>query len=417
MFALVDCNSFYVSCEKAFRPHLKTKPVVVLSNNDGCIISRSQEAKAIGIGMAEPLFKCEHLIKKYGVEVFSANFVLYGDMSDRIMSILSRFTSDMEIYSIDEAFLLFEDSSHLRVEETARNLREMIKKTTSIPVSIGIASTKTLAKLGNHFAKDHPETGGVCLIKEEEIDKYLLQTPIREIWGIGKEKEIFLKRNGITNALELKNAQDDWIKKHLTITTLRTVWELRGIPCIALEEAVPSKKAIGTSRTFGYEVQTFEEIEEAVSAYTSHAAHKLRKQGSMAQYIQVYIESNPFKDGPYYRNSAGTRLMPTAYTPKLIEIAKGLAKKIYREGWSYKKCGIILSDFLSKQHGQSDFFEASYENSAKESLMRTIDHHNAKREIQLFWASEGIDKPWFMKQARKSQCFTTRWNELLEIRI
>jgi DNA polymerase V len=330
VFALVDCNSFYVSCEKVFHPSVNNKPVVVLSNNDGCAISRSNEAKRIGIGMGAPIFKCQDIVKQHDVKVFSANFVLYGDMSNRVMGVLSNFTPNLEIYSIDEAFLSLEGFEHLNLENYARKIRGEVKKQTGIPVSIGVAPTKTLSKVANHYAKDHPEFNGVfTLMDENKIIRILSQTPVREIWGIGKEKAIFLERHGIKTAFNLRNATDEWIKKHLTIVTLRTVWELRGIPCLSLEEVQPNKKAIATTRTFGYEVSHISEMEEAVSAYVSRSAEKLRRQKSLAGHIQVYVETNPFKDTPYYRNSVGIDINPqTADTVRLIEVAKNLLKQI-----------------------------------------------------------------------------------------
>lgn len=420
VFALVDCNSFYVSCEKVFNPAVRNKPVVVLSNNDGCAISRSQEAKAAGVAMGAPIFKCRDLVRKHGIEVFSANFVLYGDMSNRVMAVLGQFTPNLEVYSIDEAFLSLQGFEHYGLEGHGRQIRASVYKQTGIPVSIGVAPTKTLAKIANHYAKDHPETRGVfCLMERDAIDHYLSLTPVREIWGIGKEKAGFLERNGIKNALELKNAPDEWIKRHLTVVTLRTVWELRGTPCLSLEEVRPDKKAIATTRTFGHEVGSFDEMEEAVAAYISRSAEKLRGQRSLAGHVQVYVETNPFKDAPYYRNSAGTVVSPpTAYTPRLIAAAKGLLKRVYREGLKYKSCGVFLMDLCPQTNGQEYIFDEKYQGSPRQRLMEVMDRHNRRTNTgKLFLAAEGLGKPWFMKQAHRSKRFTTRWDELLEIRL
>lgn len=420
VFALVDCNSFYVSCERVFNPSVRKKPVVVLSNNDGCAISRSAEAKAIGIAMGAPIFKCRELVQKHGVEIFSANFVLYGDMSSRVMAVLRQFTPNLEVYSIDEAFLSLQGFESRGLEDYGRKIRANVYQQTGLPVSIGVAPTKTLAKVANHYAKDHKETGGVfCLMTEADIDHYLAQTPVREIWGIGREKAIFLERNGIHNAFELKRAPDEWIKKHLTIVTLRTVWELRGTSCLTLEEASPDKKAIATTRTFGYEVSDIAEMEEAVAAYVSRSAEKLRRQKSLAGYVQVYIETNPFKDMPYYRNSSGIEVTPpTAYTPHLIETAKGLLKRIYRDGLRYKSCGVFLMNLCPQVHEQDDLFDEKYQGSPRQRLMDIMDRYNRQANTgKLFMAAEGLGKPWFMKQAHKSKRFTTRWDELLEVKI
>jgi DNA polymerase V len=420
IFALVDCNNFYVSCERVFDPAVRRQPVVVLSNNDGCAISRSNEAKRIGIAMGAPIFKCQEIVKQHDVKVFSANFVLYGDMSNRVMSVLSNFTPNMEVYSIDEAFLSLSGFEQLNFEKYARTIQVEVKRLTGIPVSIGVAPTKTLAKVANHFAKDHPETGGVfSLMEEGEIDRCLAQTPVRELWGIGKEKAIFLNRHGIQNALELRNAPDQWIKKHLTVVTLRTVWELRGISCLTLEETQPNKKAIGTSRTFGYEVNNFAEMEEAVCAYIAKSAVKLRRQKSLAGYVQVYVETNPFKEGKFYRNSAGMDVMPpTADTTILMKAAKGLLKTIYRDGLKYKSCGVILTNLSPETLEQDYLFDTVYQRSPRKRLMEVVDRYNARTNTgKLFWVSEGLGKPWYMKQAHKSKRFTTRWDEILEIRI
>jgi len=417
--ALVDCNSFYVSCEKVFNPALRNKPVVVLSNNDGCAISRSQEAKDVGIAMGAPIFKCEELVKRHDVKVISANFVLYGDMSERVMATLSTFSPNVYVYSIDEAFLSLDGFEHFGYLEYGREIRKTVKERTGIPVSVGIAPTKTLAKVANHIAKDHPKMGGVFYFTDEnDIDRWLEKTPVKEIWGIGHEKALFLNRNGITNALQLKNAPDEWIKKHLTIVTLRTVKELRGNPSLSFDETQPDKKAIVTSRTFGYEVSNLGEMEEAVSAYVSKAAEKLRHQNSVTGYLQVFIETNPFK-GHYYRNSASIDVTPpTAYTPQLVEIAKRLLAKIYKEGYRYKSCGVMLTNFSNENLVQQDLFNPVYTESSNQRLMKVMDGYNRSTNGgQLFFAAEGLGKPWFMKQSRKSKRYTTRWDELLEIKI
>ncbi len=420
VFALVDCNSFYVSCERVFDPSSRGCPTVVLSNNDGCAISRSSEAKAVGIAMGAPIFKCQQLVRTHNVKVFSANFVLYGDMSNRVMAVLSEFTPNLEVYSIDEAFLALDEFQHLDLHDYAKKMRLSVRQQTGIPVSVGIASTKTLAKVANHYAKDHVETNGVfCLLDESLVDHYLKQTPVREVWGIGNEKAEFLQLNGINNAFELKNAQDEWVKKHLTVVTLRTVWELRGISCLSLEEAAPDKKAIGISRTFGYEVNELAQMQEAVSAYMSRAAEKLRRQKSLCGFVQVYVETNPFKNTPFYRNSAGTDISPaTAYTPHLVKTGLSLLERIFRPGLNYKSCGVILTHLSSQEREQENLFEEHYQDSARQKLMKVVDDYNRGTNAgKLFLAAEGLGKPWYMKQARKSKRFTTRWDELLEIKI
>ena len=340
-------------------------------------------------------------------------------MSDRVMSALSSFTPSLEIYSIDEAFLSLEGFENYGYLDYGRKIRNTVKERTGIPVSVGIAPSKTLAKVANHLAKDNPKMGGVfCFTDEKDIDRWLEKTPVKEIWGIGSEKALFLNRHGIMNALQLKNAPDEWIKKHLSVVTLRTVKELRGIPSISFDEIQPNKKAIVTSRTFGYEVTGLAEIEEAVSAYAAKAAEKLRSQNSIAGHLQVFIETNPFK-GSYYRNSASIDITPpTAYTPQLVEMAKRLLSKIYKDGYRYKSCGVMLTNFSDENSAQQDLFKPVYTESPNQRLMKVMDAHNRSTDSgQLFFAAEGLGKPWFMKQSHRSKRFTTRWDELLEINI
>ncbi len=420
LFALVDCNNFYASCERVFNPSLKDKPIVVLSNNDGCVIARSNEAKAIGIKMGEPIFKCQGLVDRHKVFVYSANFVLYGDISRRVMNTLSSFSSEMEIYSIDEAFLSLDGFENFDLDQYALKIRQKIKRDTGLPVSVGIAPTKTLAKIANRFAKKHTPTGGVfCLIKEDEINRWLEKTAVEDIWGIGFEKAIVLKRNGIENALQLKQAKDDWIKKHLTVVSLKTVLELRGIACFGLDETTPDKKAIGTSRTFGREVNSFGELQEAVAAYIAKSAQKLRAQSSVCGYIQVFAASNPFKGEKYYSNAAGIDITPpSADTATLIRASQGLLKLIFRPQISYKRAGVLLMALEPQNTAQQYLFDQPYQDSRRQTLMKTVDAFNrSTNHGKIFWAAEGMDKPWYMKQSNKSKRFTTRWDEILEIKI
>ncbi|MDE2028644.1 MAG: Y-family DNA polymerase [Candidatus Omnitrophica bacterium] len=417
LFALCDCNNFFASCERVFDPSLRGKPVVVLSNNDGCVIARSNEAKALGIGMAEPYFKCRDLIEHNGVKVYSANFVLYGDLSARVMSTLAQFTPEIEIYSIDEAFLSLDGLSHDPLAYV-KGIREQVRRDTGMPVSIGVAPTKTLAKAANRIAKKYSSQGVYCLSQQQEISHWLEKIEVRDIWGIGTEKAEFLKRHGIVNASQLAACTDEWIKKHLTITTLKTVLELRGISCLPLEDVLPDKKSIGTSRTFGWQVSALEELEEAAAAYIGNAAEKLREQKSVCGYVQVFIETDRFKEGRY-ANAAGIDMTPpTAYTPDLIAAAKRLVKKIYREGYRYKKAGVILTDLRPDSHEQVFLFDETYKGTRKSRIMEVMDGFNRSTNSgKIFVAGEGVKQPWDMKQAHKSMRFTTRWDELLEIRI
>ncbi|MBF0384580.1 MAG: Y-family DNA polymerase [Candidatus Omnitrophica bacterium] len=420
LFALVDCNNFYVSCERVFNPSLNNQPVVVLSNNDGCAVSRSNEAKALGIRMGEPIFKCRELVNKHSIKVLSSNYVLYGDISQRVMNTLSRFTPKLEIYSIDEAFLSLDGFAHYNLLEYAKEINRTVRRDTGIPVSVGIAATKTLAKVANRIAKKNPATNGVfCLTDEKFIDPLLENTGVGDIWGIGCAREKLLKSYGINNALQLKNASEDWIQKHLTIMGLKTVRELRGISCLPLEETSPPKKVIATTRSFGHEVRSFDELAESTAAYASNAAEKLREQNSVCGHIQLFIATNPFKNGEQYANSSSMRINPpSAYTPDFTNCARMLLKSIYREGFSYKRAGVILFDISSSKNSQEYLFEETYQNSPKEKLMKTIDKINSRLNYgKLFFASEGLDKPWYMRQSNRSKRFTTSWNEILEIKI
>lgn len=418
LFALCDCNNFYASCERVFNPALRGVPVVVLSNNDGCVIARSNEAKALGVGMGEPYFKGRELMERHKVQVYSANFVLYGDISARVMNTLARFTPDLEIYSIDEAFLALDGLSQ-DTPAYVKDIRDAVKKEVGMPVSIGVAPTKTLAKVANKIAKKHSADGVFCLLEQTDIDRWLKTIEVRDIWGIGGEKAEFLKRHGIENALQLKNSTDEWIKKHLTVVTLKTVWELRGIPCLPLEEILPDKKAIGTSRTFGHEVSGLDELTEAMAAYTAKAAEKLRRQRSVCGYVQVFVETDRFKEGRFYTNSAGIDVTPpTAYTPDLIKTAVQLVGRVYRSALRYKKAGVVLTNLSPEAREQGFLFDATYMDTAKQRLMRAVDGFNRSANSgKIFSAAEGIKQPWYMKQAHKSRRFTTRWDELLEIKI
>ena len=415
MFALVDCNNSYVSCERVFNPSLKRKPVVVLSNNDGCVVARSNEAKALGIGFGTPFFKNEEMVKRHNIAVYSSNYTLYGDMSARVMKTLAAFTPDMEVYSIDEAFLSFEGFRGIDINAYAREIKKKVKQATGIPASIGIAQTKTLAKVANYVAKNREETNGVFfLVKEQEIEQHLRQLPVGKIWGIGPAMKAFLKRHTIYTAFQLIQAPDAWIKTHLKVTGLRTVMELRGVPCIPLEHHRPDKKAIGCSKSFGRYVTDIKQLQEACAQYVSCAAQKLRAQKSVTGYLQVYVTTNRFKEGPQYFNTLGMNIdPPTAYTPTLVKAAQQIVKKIVKPQLRYKKIGILLSNLVPDTSGQLDLFADSYQTSlGKQKLMQIIDYINEKTKGTVHFAAEGIQRPWRMRQMHKSKCFTTRWEEI-----
>jgi DNA polymerase V len=416
--AIVDCNNFYASCERVFNPKLKDKPIVVLSNNDGMIIARSNEAKSLGIPMGSPLFKIEDIVKKHDVRVFSSNYILYGDMSQRVMTTLEQFSPDIEIYSIDEAFINLQGFSHLDINNYAREIRETVKQWTGIPVSVGIAATKTLAKIANRFAKKHHDKNGILNlynIPQKDIDSYLEQTDISDVWGVGRQYTKLLYKHGINNALQLKNADDKWIKKKMTVMGLRTVLELRGIPCIDYEYMPPPKKSIVSSRSFGRTVENIEEIKEAISLFTSIAAEKLRHQQSAANLLSVFLRTNPFKKTAQYHNGVVVTLpVATDITAELIEYAMKGVEQIYRPGFLYYKVGVMLSDIVPKSSTQFSLFDKSNRPAMAKvtEIMDTINNHYGKGT--LFYARLGTRREWHTRADKRSARFTTDWNDLPE---
>lgn len=415
MFALVDCNSFYVSCERVFNPKWKGKPVVVLSNNDGCVIALSNEAKALGIPMGVPFFQIKNLIEAHGVIACSSNYTLYGDISARVMQTLKPFAADMQIYSIDEAFMLLH---HKDNDAYARHIRKTVLQCTGIPVSIGVAATKTLAKVANKMAKKHPSLGGVFVLQTQEaIDKALDTLPVTDIWGIGRRMGGRLNRLGIQSAKQMRDAQDSIIRKNLTVTGLRTAWELRGISCLSLEEVPPLKKSVTNSRAFGKPVDTLEELCEAVASYTARAAEKIREQNSLSSHMVVYVELHPFASGSFH-----TRIVfpqPTAYTPHLIGYAKTAIESLFQKGCRYRKAGVILDGLVPDGNYQQDLFTPQGPQVEKQKkIMKTMDLLNEKYgHTVLRTAAEGFSRTWQMKQGLRTPRYTTHWDEILTIKI
>ncbi len=422
IFALVDCNNFYASCERVFDPQLEGKPVVILSNNDGCAVALSNEAKALGIQVGTPVFTLKELIRKNGIQVLSSNYALYGDMSGRVMSVVSEFSPDYEIYSIDEIFLSL-DGYRKDLTELGRRIRRKVRKWTGIPVSVGVARTKTLAKVANRIAKKNASFRSVLdLTARPDLDEFLARVSVEDIWGIGPKKGLFLHNQKIHTALDLKNVPDAFARKFLGgVTGLRTVWELRGVSCFPLENLPGPRREIISSRSFGKPVESFAHLSEAVSLYVTRAAEKLRRQGSLASVIQVFIHTNRFLRGsePQYFNSAVRRLpRPTDSTPDLISAAVGLLRTIYRNGFRYKKAGIVLSDTVNADGSPGELFADPAVDREKSDLMKTVDAINAKwgREMVRF-ARSGAGLPvWIMRRENLSRRYTTSWDELLEVR-
>ena len=404
--ALIDCNSFYVSCERLFNPKIRKKPVVVLSNNDGCIISRSNEAKALGIKMGEPYFKAKDIIVKNNVQVFSSNYSLYGDISRRVMRTLKRFNSEIEVYSIDEAFLDLSNFSDDEIESVGIEIRSIILQWTGIPTSIGIAKTKTLSKIANHIAKKE-KSGVVSLIGIEDIDPILEKIEIGDVWGVGRQLTKFYIKNDIYNAKQLKNISNTWIKKSSNVLSSRTAMELRGISCIDLEIQDSKRKSCVVSRSFGKKVETFQELKESVTNYCLNASEKIRSESLIAKSVTVFLRTSPFQNiGIYYSNSK-TIDFPIA-TDNSIEIVKAAInglKDIFKRGYKYQKVGVMLSG-LSNLENKNNLFSSSKDEKIK-SLMRSIDSTNCRYgRSALSLASGGVNKKWNMRRKHSSKIDT-----------
>lgn len=426
MYAIVDCNNFFVSCERVFAPKYRNRPVVVLSNNDGCIISRSAEAKKLGIKMGAPYFDVRKELEKHEVKVFSSNYALYGDFSHRVMNALGEFvdrSDDLEVYSIDEAFLHLSPLMHLHEPvDYCRRMRATVEQWTGIPVSIGIAPTKTLAKIANGIAKQYKGYGGVFhLDSQERLNKVLAATPVDEVWGIGRKLAEKLKQYGIYNALLLRDCNDAMIRKTGGVTVLRTVHELRGTPCFFSDVVPDVKKGIASTRSFGKTVTAFEDLREAVSTYVSRAAVKLRKQKSAAGAIYVYVRSSAYGSGDKYQRSSWRELpVHTDSTPELIHHATEMLREIYREGVDYKKAGVMLSQLIPRDSIQLNAFDAA-DRSRESRAMKVLDQINRTHGNDVLRiASSGTDegrKNWQMRSTMISKQFTTRWNELFVLNL
>lgn len=419
LYALIDCNHFYVSCERAFRPELEGIPVGILSNNDGCIVALSPELKDLGVRRGVPYFKIKHLQKKHNITIFSSNYALYGDMSFRVMSLLSRFSPEVEIYSIDEAFLSLSGLAISDLNAYGQRLRDTIRQCTGIPVSVGIAPTKTLTKVANKIAKkDKIEEGVFILNDPQTLESILQQTPVDDIWGIGNRYASMLKKAGIENALQLAQQPNNWIRRNMTIVGLKTVEELRGNPCLDLELIDEPRKGIVSSRSFGKSVSEKDEIHEAAAAYCLKALDKLRQQNSLARRILVFLTTNPFKNEPQYANYREMKLTGySAYPPDFIKIAGQVLDDIYREGYQYKKVGIMLTDIIPEDDAPRDLFETSYPEDRRAQIMHCMDRINHKwGSGAITFAGAGIMQNWQMRRKMLSPRYTTCWRELLKVK-
>lgn len=420
VFALVDCNNFYASCEKLFRPDLKDTPVVVLSNNDGCVVARSREAKLLGIKMGVPVFQIKAEMQRHGILAFSSNYALYADLSSRVMRTLEEMAPRVEVYSIDEAFLdLTGIESALSLVEFGQQVRERIGHWIGITVCVGIAPTKTLAKLANHAAKKYPATQGVVDLTNPERQRRLLAlVPVDDVWGVGRRLSKRLNALGITTALDLANASPRAIRDQFSVVLERTVRELNGESCIELEEIPPIKKQIVCSRSFGVKVTQFELLREAVCEYATRATEKLRKEQQQAKVLTVFIRTSPFKDNePQYSNSAsGELLIPSCDTRDFIELANHLLKRIWKDGFRYAKAGVMLSDFYDPGMFQPGLFDDISTRSNSQQLMSVLDTINQSGAGTVFFAGQGTKKDWSMKREHLSPAYTTRWDQLPRVK-
>lgn len=422
MFALVDVNSFYASCETAFRPDLKGRPVVVLSNNDGCVIARNAEAKTVGVKMGDPYFKQKDLFRRYGVVCFSSNYELYADMSSRVMFTLEALSPRCEIYSIDEAFCDLAGVRNCRVlEDFGRELKDAVYQNTGLAVGVGIAQTKTLAKLANHAAKKwQRQTGGVVDLSNLDRQRKLMAAlPVDEVWGVGRRISKKLEAMGIKTVLDLADTDIRFIRKHFNVVLERTVRELCGEPCLELEEFAPVKQEIVCSRSFGERITDYDAMRQAICSYASRAAEKLRGEHQYCRFISTFVKTSPFAlNEPYYGNSASVKLLtPTQDSRDIIAAATRSLDAIWKDGHRYQKAGVMLGDFFSQGIAQLNLFDDNAPRRGSEKLMEVLDHLNAKEgKGALYFAGQGIQQQWAMKREMLSPRYTTRYSDLLCVR-
>ncbi|EMX2041506.1 TPA: Y-family DNA polymerase [Klebsiella pneumoniae] len=421
MFALCDVNSFYASCETVFRPDLKGRPVVVLSNNDGCVIARSAEAKPF-VKMGEPYFKQKDMFRRHGIIAFSSNYEFYADMSNRVMTTLEELSPRCEIYSIDEAFCDLTGVRNCRdLTDFGKEIRETVLRRTHLTVGVGIAQTKTLAKLANHAAKQwQRQTGGVVDLSNLERQRKLMALlPVDEVWGVGRRISKKLESMGIKTVLQLADTDIRFIRKHFNVVLERTVRELRGEPCLGLEEYAPVKQEIVCSRSFGGRITEYHEMRQAICSYASRAAEKLRGEHQYCRFISAFVKTSPFAlNEPYYGNSASLKLLtPTQDSRDIITAATKCLDAIWRDGHRYQKAGVMLGDFYSQGVAQLNLFDDNAPRKNSEKLMEVLDHLNAKGgRGTLYFAGQGIQTAWQMKRDMLSPRYTTRFSDLIKVR-
>lgn len=417
MFGLADCNNFYVSCERVFNPSLEGIPVVVLSNNDGCVISRSQEAKKLGISMGEPLFKIKELVKRENIHLFSSNFALYADMSSRVMDTICALVPSAEIYSIDEAFLNLEGITTTELPSLAKKITEKVRKDTGIPLSLGISHTKTLSKVASKLCKKYPRLNNNCImVKKWDIEKVLGKFPVGDVWGIGRQYSAMLESNGVMNTLDFTKKNPTWVRAKMNITGLKTWKELNGEPCFGVEENIPDKQQICTSRSFAKDVYDHQEVVRAVAKFTSSCAQKLRQQNGVVDKIIIFFYTNPFRENVTkdYRSIVIPLELPSDNTLELVKITCSSVISYLKQGCGYKKAGVIFSSISRKEQTPGVLFD-SRDRAKSESLMRCMDSVNSKygRET-LITATQGPEKILY-NMGHLSPKYTTNWDDIIKV--
>lgn len=421
MFALVDVNSFYASCETVFRPDLRGRPVIVLSNNDGCVIARNALAKKAQIPMGAPFFKARDTIRQHNVAVFSSNYALYADMSNRVMETLERLAPAVDIYSIDEAFLDITNIENcISLHDFGKQVQKTLWKETHLAVGVGIAPTKTLAKLANFAAKTWKGTGGVLDLSQTVRQRKLMAlVPVEEVWGVGRRISKKLNMLGITTALQLADCPSALIRKHFSVVLERTVRELRGESCLAFEESVPTKQQIICSRSFGERITDYQDMREAICNYAVRAAEKLRGEHQYCRYVSAFVKTSPHDPKvPYYGNHAGIKLMtPTHDSRDILAAAVRCLDQIWKPGYRYQKGGVMLGDFFSQGVAQLNLFDEYQPKKNSDQLMATLDKIHKDGVGKVWFAGQGIQRGWAMKREMLSPAYTTRFNELVRAKV
>ena len=415
MIALIDCNNFYCSCERVFQPELNGKPLIVLSNNDGCAIARSDEAKALGIKMGTPAFMIEDLIKKHNVQVRSSNYALYGEMSKRVMEVIKQYVKNLEVYSIDETFAELTGVKYASLTGLAKDIRAAVKNRTGIPVSVGIAPTKTLAKMANRYAKKKmPAVGVYCADKKPLIDAMLEATAVGDIWGVGPQYALLLQKNGFNTAKDLLQAPEEWVRKNMSVVGQRTLNEIKGMQCFPWEEVTAAKKNICTSRSFGKVVQTKREVEQAVAKFTTSCGEKLRKEKSVARKLHVFIQTNPHlqQDEQYFQSISMVLPVATNSTSELMRFSMRALNMIFQPGYNYQKAGVIVLDLIPQDMIQMGLFEDADKGKQKK-LMKVLDDVNTSFGRDMVrYAVQDYSETWALRQENLSAAYISRLTQI-----